>query len=199
MAQYKAEEPSHCTVNYPKDATHQAHDGGADGTDRFLVAILNSLGDMMSENSGNDPGHGSLYQNLPTWSAYWNPTKVGLDHAQDDREDAGHGPADKDTECDTEKEPEERSIGKEAAAIVVGLTRIEAAGATSDKRNDSSDSEKGCGDDGNGSVFIRDHREDKRIDALKSVHAKDAADNRVYSREKEVDNDIDHGERIEVE
>jgi hypothetical protein len=65
-----------------------------------------------------------------------------LDNAKDDRDNAGDGPADKDAECDTEKGPEEPLIGKEAAAIVVGRTRIEAAGLSGDERNKSSGSEK---------------------------------------------------------
>ena len=114
-----------------------------------------------------------------------NNTKYDHDHA-------GHGPADKDAECDAEKEPEEPSIGKEAAAIVVDLTSIEAAGIAGKKRNHGSGSEEGRGNDSNDSVF-GDHRRNKIKDALKVLYAKDTTDNRVRSREKEADYDIKHG------
>jgi hypothetical protein len=139
-----------------------------------------------------------------------NPAQGGLDNSKDDHDDAGHGPADKDAECDTEQGPHEALAGKEAAAaIVVGSTRIEAAISPCDKRKNSSGSEKGSGDGSGDNVFgrdrgdkvrdkVRDRVKDRVKDALKGVHAKDTTNSRVHSREKEVDDDIKHGGRGEV-
>jgi hypothetical protein len=75
--------------------------------DPLLVARLESLGGTMGDNGWKDPGHGSLYKRyFPTWFDLNYPAQVGLDDAKDYHDDAGHGPVDKDAECDTEKGPQ---------------------------------------------------------------------------------------------